>query len=153
PLQGYVASVDWPASAFWRELADENPNAIVLLSMRSSAETWWGSVDSTIMRVMRGEANQMDPEWTGMVTTLFGDFGLRDGDPEGGMAAYERHNEAVRAAILPGRLVEWHPGDGWEPICSALGLPVPAEPFPHLNTREEWISGRSASDQDETGTP
>jgi hypothetical protein len=152
PLRGYVASVDWPASFFWRQLAEENPEAIVLLSMRSSAEVWWGSVDSTILRVTRGEASQMDPEWTAMVLTLFEDFGLRDGDAEGAMAAYERHNEAVRAAIPPERLVEWHPGDGWEPICSALGLPVPAEPFPHLNTREEWLGVRTGLDHDGTGS-
>jgi hypothetical protein len=28
-------------------------------------------------------------------------------------------------------LLIWNIGDGWEPICGALGLPAPAEPFPH----------------------
>jgi hypothetical protein len=32
----------------------------------------------------------------------------------------------------------WRTGEGWEPICGALGLPVPAEPFPRSNTREEF---------------
>ena len=35
-------------------------------------------------------------------------------------SAYEAHNAAVRAAVDPGRLVDWQPGDGWEPICAAL---------------------------------
>ena len=26
----------------------------------------------------------------------------------------------------------------WEPLCDALGMAVPGEPFPHLNTREEF---------------
>jgi hypothetical protein len=30
------------------------------------------------------------------------------------------------------------PGDGWEPICAALGLPLPNDPFPHLNTTAEF---------------
>jgi hypothetical protein len=34
--------------------------------------------------------------------------------------------------------VEWHPGDGWAPICAALALPVPDEPFPHVNTTAEF---------------
>ena len=36
-LADYTATVDWPACAFWRPLADEYPDAIVLLSTRSSA--------------------------------------------------------------------------------------------------------------------
>ncbi len=43
-FDGYVAAVDWPASMFWRELSDAYPDAIVLLSVRDSAETWWHSV-------------------------------------------------------------------------------------------------------------
>ena len=53
-------------------------------------------------------------------------------------AFYERHNAGVRRDAPANRLLEWRAGDGWEPLCAALGLPVPAEPFPHVNTREEW---------------
>jgi hypothetical protein len=27
----------------------------------------------------------------------------------------------------------WSVGDGWEPLCEFLELPVPDTPFPHLN--------------------
>ncbi|KAA1424249.1 hypothetical protein F0U47_18575 [Nocardioides antri] len=59
-------------------------------------------------------------------------------DPEEAKAAYERHNAHVRATVPPDRLVEWSPGDGWEPLCAALGLPVPDEPFPRVNTKADW---------------
>jgi hypothetical protein len=36
------------------------------------------------------------------------------------------------------RLLEWSPGDGWEPICNALALAVPDEPFPHANSADEF---------------
>ena len=36
-------------------------------------------------------------------------------------SAFERHNEAVRAAIPKERLLEWTRPDGWEPICDRLG--------------------------------
>jgi hypothetical protein len=36
------------------------------------------------------------------------------------------------------RLLEWTPGDGWEPICERLGLDVPGEPFPITNTTDEF---------------
>ena len=50
-LADYVATVDWPACAFWRELADANPDAIVLLSTRSSADAWWKSANDTIFQI------------------------------------------------------------------------------------------------------
>ena len=54
------------------------------------------------------------------------------------IAAYERHNDEVRAGVPPERLLEWCPGDGWEPICERLGLPVPDEPFPKTNSTEDF---------------
>ena len=42
-------------------------------------------------------------------------------DEDEAKAAFVAHNEAVRATIPKERLVEWQPGDGWEPICNALG--------------------------------
>ena len=54
------------------------------------------------------------------------------------MAAYEQNSRDVRAGVASERLVEWRPEDGWPPICRALGVPVPREPFPHVNTTAEW---------------
>jgi hypothetical protein len=31
---------------------------------------------------------------------------------------------AVRAEIPRDQLIDWRPRDGWEPICSALGIPM-----------------------------
>jgi Sulfotransferase domain len=54
------------------------------------------------------------------------------------IAAYQRHNDAVRAQVSPARLMEWRPADGWAPIAATLDLPVPAEPFPCVNTRAQF---------------
>jgi hypothetical protein len=59
-------------------------------------------------------------------------------DDDAAMAAYERHNAAVRSEVAPDRLVEWQPGDGWAPLAAALGVPVPDEPFPHTNTTDDF---------------
>jgi hypothetical protein len=71
------------------------------------------------------------------------------------MEAYVRHNDAVRAGVAPERLVEWRPDDGWEPICAALGLPVPDEPFPRLNTTAEFRAraGWDAAGPEPGGAP
>ncbi|MGQ0433389.1 MAG: sulfotransferase, partial [Microthrixaceae bacterium] len=54
------------------------------------------------------------------------------------MAAFEAHNDAVRAAVPADRLLEWTPADGWEPICARLDLPVPDGPFPVTNTTDDF---------------
>jgi hypothetical protein len=59
-------------------------------------------------------------------------------DADASMAAYERHNEEVRRATDSARLVEWRPGDGWDPLCDALGVAVPQAPFPHENKRADF---------------
>ncbi len=76
-----------------------------------------------------------------MVTTMF-HRSLTDDltDADAVMAAYDAHNQAVRDEIAPERLFEYQPGDGWAPLCAALGLAEPSEPFPHTNTRDEFRS-------------
>jgi hypothetical protein len=74
-------------------------------------------------------------------------------DPEDVRAGYERHLEEVRAAIDPGRLVEWQPGDGWGPICRALHAPVPDWPFPHVNSTADYLVRAEARARAETGRP
>lgn len=136
---GYVAAVDWPTSLFWRELSAAYPQAQVLLSVRDSAEAWWASAEATILPYAR---MSLAPDWEGgdhfrKLLERFTGTAQWD-DPATLMAAYERHNAAVRAGVPAGRLLEWHAAEGWEPICDALGLAVPDVPFPWLNQREEW---------------
>jgi hypothetical protein len=54
------------------------------------------------------------------------------------IAAFNQHNEAARKEAPPAQLLEWQPGDGWEPICERLGVAVPDEPFPVTNTTDEF---------------
>lgn len=140
-MHGYAAAVDWPASAFWRELAAANPDAVVLLSTRASADAWWESADATIFEISRREPPP-DPTFLAhrkMVVDLFSRrFTPAWRDARDAKRAYEDHNAAVRASVPPERLVEWRPGDGWAPICAALDLAVPAAPFPHVNTTDEF---------------
>lgn len=134
-----VAAVDWPASVFWRELADANPQTVIVLSTRESAAQWWESVDETIFPVLRNTVEPRHEEWRQMVHGLLTrEIGTDWDDAEHAQAFYERHNEQVRREAPAGRLLEWQARDGWEPLCAALGVAVPDEPFPRVNTREEW---------------
>jgi hypothetical protein len=141
-LGNYSASVDWPACAFWRELSASNPDALILLSTRDSAEKWWASMERTIVATMKMPVPSDEPavaEHRAMVLELLDRrFTPEWRDPDAAKAAYERHNDAVRSSAAPERLLEWRPEDGWEPICDSLELAVPDEPFPHENTTDDF---------------
>jgi hypothetical protein len=136
-MKGYTAQVDWPGASFWPELSKANPDALVLLSTRDP-DLWFTSCSNTIFGGLKMMADGGDA-WMGAMLRLFKErFSDRVQDRDAMVAAYKRHNDAVRAAIPKERLLEWTPSDGWEPICERLNLPVPAGPFPVTNTTAEF---------------
>lgn len=148
-LAGYAAGVDTPFSACWRDLAAAYPEAPVLLSHRGSAEVWFRSMVPTVLTRIHEvlSADQDDP-----MTELFRVF-LSDvvddlDDLDDVRAAHDRRLDQVRSAIPPDRLVEWQPGDGWEPLCRALDVPVPDLPFPHENSTADFLARRAARAQE-----
>ncbi|MEU5873347.1 sulfotransferase family protein [Glycomyces sp. NPDC047369] len=138
-LGGYAAAVDWPASAFYAELAEAYPDAVVVLSRRDSFDTWWRSCNDTIFTGM-DTGDVATAEWQAMIDAVWAKTfdGAGRGDRDAVEAAYARYHERVRATVPADRLVEFTTGAGWAPLCAALGLPEPDEPFPHLNTTREW---------------
>lgn len=136
-LSRYRAIVDWPGASFWPELSEAYPDALVLLSVRDP-EGWYRSASDTIFLTFDHLPPEVAP-WMDSVRKLLHDrFSDRFDDPTAMMDAYVRHNDAVRAGVSPGRLLEWNLGDGWDPICERLGLPVPAEAFPVTNSTSEF---------------
>jgi hypothetical protein len=136
---GYRAGVDWPMCSYWEEIAAANPGALVLLSVRDT-EGWWKSASDTIFRGMKMAETRV-PEWYAMIRDLMTDRFIWPPDREAeAKAAYERWNDEVRARAPKGRFLEWRATDGWEPLCKALGVPVPSDPFPRVNTREEFMA-------------
>ena len=134
---GYTCLVDWPGASFWPELSAANPEALVLLSVRSP-ESWYTSASNTIFQVFDNAPPEMRP-WFETVRKLLGERFSNDFDnPTAMMDAFERHNDAVRTTIPADRLLEWTASDGWEPICERLGVAVPDEPFPKTNDTNTW---------------
>jgi hypothetical protein len=136
-MEPYTAQVDWPGASFWPELAAANPDALVLLSTRDP-DAWYTSCTNTIFAGIRGMIDAGD-EWMAALTRMFGErFSDKLEDKDAMIEAFHTHNAAVRAGVPKERLLEWTPADGWEPICERLGVPVPAEPFPKVNTTDEF---------------
>jgi Sulfotransferase domain len=138
---------------FWRELLADSPDAVVLLSTRESAQIWWDSFERTIVQSLSGEVPADRPDWArrrAMNLSVLARLTPGWRTEADAIDAYERHNDEVRRTVPPDRLIDWRPGDGWEPICSALGVAVPEHPFPHENTTADFQAriGVSAPDAD-----
>ncbi|MGB1883823.1 MAG: sulfotransferase family protein [Gammaproteobacteria bacterium] len=143
-LKPWRAVVDWPASAFWEEISSANTDALILLSHRD-ADAWWASASNTIFPA---SMSAPDSGWRRMIFDLFGNRFTADIENErAAIDAYHAHNRAVRDRAPQDRLLEWQPGDGWEPICDALELPIPDEPFPHVNSTAAF-KARQRQDKD-----
>jgi len=141
---GFNATVDWPACDFYRELMERYPQAKVILSVRDP-QAWYESTQATIFRSHDGAP----PEWLEMFEKLIvrnkfnGDLHTRDHV----IGVYERHNDEVRRTVPAEKLLEYRPGDGWEPLCAFLGVPVPDAPYPKTNSTEEFqarVAARAA---------
>jgi hypothetical protein len=138
-LNGYAAAVDWPASAHWKSLAQANPDAVILLSMRDP-ESWWTSASNTIFPAMDRLGSEHS-EWRRMIDATFAsNFAADKSNKQAMIDAFNRHNDDVLKNAPADRLLVWSPQEGWAPICNKLNLPAPSEPFPMTNSTEEFQS-------------
>lgn len=142
-FDGYRATVDWPACAWWRELAAEYPDAKVILSLRD-ADGWYDSVMNTIYHALVAKVPETVPPHfktqMSMVARLVGEdtFGGRIEDRAHAIEVFDRHNRSVIDSIPKERLLVYRPGDGWEPLCRFLERDVPETDFPRLNDTAEF---------------
>jgi hypothetical protein len=155
---GFDSTVDWPGGRFYRELMEHYPEAKVLLSVREE-QAWEHSFRETIWNMGHGESlihllssarAQVDRQWFDylhFVDRMFwgphGMFAAGHAEPAQLIAEMRRHNEEVIATVPAERLLVWQVGEGWEPLCDFLEVPVPAQPLPHVNDRETFV-GRVA---------
>ena len=154
-FDGFHSTVDWPGGYFYRELIDVYPDAKVLLSVREP-EAWERSMRETVWAVRNGESlirllssaqAHVNPQWQGflnMIDRLLwqgkGTFASGNADSQQLIDTMNRHNDEVKRTVAPERLLVWSVTEGWEPLCEFLELPVPAEPFPHINDRKEFLN-------------
>jgi hypothetical protein len=135
---GYQAAVDWPVSAFYRELMEAYPEAKVILTVRDP-ELWYRSGTNTIFPRYEGESeDDLSPEVLAhrrMVRTVVWDaiFNGQVHDRNHAIDVFTRHIERVKEQVPADRLLVFNIKEGWEPLCAFLGVPVPDDEFPRLN--------------------
>jgi Sulfotransferase domain len=142
-LGGFRSAVDWPATAYYAELAAAFPAAKVVLTVRP-AEAWYESVRNTLYAAFQaqaagelktGELPQASPEFMRLIRELLWErtFGGRFGDRDHAIGVYQAHIARVRKTVPAERLLVFHISEGWQPLARFLGAPVPRAPFPRLN--------------------
>jgi hypothetical protein len=143
-FQGYRASVDWPACTYWKELADYYPDSKVILSLRDP-DSWFKSVHNTIYPTSMEAMKSEDPHlqrWANWGNQLIwqNTFDGRVEDKDHAIATFNANSEAVRNTIEADRLLVFEAAQGWEPLCRFLECDVPNEPYPRVNTTEEFTN-------------
>lgn len=157
-LTGYSAAIDFPSCAYYKDLIEMYPDAKVLLTTRSP-ESWYNSAWDTILLFKRYESpaspgffdswvppgvwafqTLTPPGWvaTQFLKSVY--FMFDDAETEEDYVNVFRAWEAdVEATVPPERLLKFSVKEGWEPLADFLGKEVPDEPFPHANSKEEFV--------------
>lgn len=137
----YGAVVDYPGAAYWREIAAHYPNAKVLHTVRDP-DQWFESTQATIFEP--GSLALQDGPMAPFFNSFLGQLRPHLHDRAYMTDYFRRHTEEVKRTIAPDRLLVFEAGQGWEPLCAFLGVPVPREPYPSENSRADFI-GRAAA--------
>lgn len=151
---GYVSTVDFPAYPWYKEHMERYPDAKVIMTVRAF-DGWYTSISNTV----RKAGPQNLPEKLKMMAKLLTNprvrkvvgciklvkemlwkvqFEGRFDDKAFAEEVFNRHIESVKAHVPADKLLVYDVRDGWGPLCEFLGVPVPSEPLPHLNKKENF---------------
>ena len=141
---GWDAVTDIPAALFFREIMAAFPGCRFILTVRDERE-WFESIRRFYGNPARFERltqfNQEQKIWLDKISVELRKFayGSEKILPSLYLKRFREHNEYVRQVIPADRLLvmDVTKGDGWSRLCPFLDRPLPAVPFPCLNTAEK----------------
>ncbi|CEP07386.1 hypothetical protein [Parasitella parasitica] len=147
----YTAAVDWPTAAFWPDLHKKYPEAKIILTVRDE-DSWYKSVKNTIASFQQNRAEQSvgkqvdtdDPNYklrrmaeAVCLDGLFTDSN-RFKDEEKVKQHFLDNIKKVKETIPENQLLVMKLGDGWEELCTFLKKDIPNQPYPNVNSTEQF---------------
>ena len=136
---GYEAAVDFPSCAYYEEIAEAFPDALVVLSVRE-LESWARSWHSLwrFYFLFRLPLFTWPFSWVAEIVQIIDAVIVERSfagsmDPASMITTHQAHIDRVQQVIPAQRLLVFRVQDGWEPLCEALGVSVPDQPFPRSN--------------------
>ncbi len=152
-FDGYKSAVDFPIIQFYPELVKLYPEAKIIHTLRDP-QSWLKSYKSTILEVGKPSLGTMVKTALRMpfnpllrqrmkVAMYNGKYGAKfiggKYDDDSLLAFYDKWNRDAQASLPPHRTLFYRTGDGWGPLCTFLGVPVPAVPYPQSNSTEMFL--------------
>ena len=148
---GYRATSDMPAAMFWHEQLQMYPDAKVVITMRDPL-SWYNSWSNTIahlspdsevcsvaVRVSFGLSLPPMNNVAGLFREITRHAYNDNWSKQSMIDGYIAHIEKVKKLCPPKQLLLFNAADGWEPLCTFLGVPIPDEPYPRLcDTKDFW---------------
>ncbi|KAH8873635.1 Cell wall integrity and stress response component 1 [Schistosoma japonicum] len=148
-FKGYIAAIDHPACAYYKELLELYPKSKVVLTVRDP-EIWLAGCRSTIL------PRDIDKPRTWSFQFLRKCIGLSQfhelflincrrvfgeqmdfSNDTSMLNGFVEWNQNVIQSVPSDRLLKFDISQGWEPLCKFLQLPIPDCPFPHVNEYNE----------------
>jgi len=135
-FKGYEATMDTPPALYFEELYKKYPDAKFILTVRNP-ENWYISLAKLMnMHDTLVEKLQFLPRFKAFqrVYRILESKLITEGnDQESLIKFFNNHTESVKALIPNDQLLVFEVKDGYKPLCEFLGIPAPAEEFPHIN--------------------
>ena len=147
-LDGYVCTADPPLSQLVPELMELYPEAKVIVTTRDK-ESWAISIALSVKHVkpwlqyflffwLGGQFNYLPKLWTTFKAIFEQTYGRSVSTREDAYKVYDAHHAWLEETVPKDKLLYFSVKEGWEPLCKALDVPVPDQPFPRLNDAKSY---------------
>ncbi|KNG91244.1 hypothetical protein ANOM_000316 [Aspergillus nomiae NRRL 13137] len=155
-LWNYDAASADPCCFFVQEMIAAYPDAKVILTTRPR-DAWLRSMQTFLLEILSWKSwpvlGFFDDEFSGPYYRFLSQTmsilskGLVPYSPSAQptiLKSFDDHNDFVRRTVPKERLLEFHPSDGWGPLCEFLDLPAPKQDFPYLNSAQDAMKQEQA---------
>lgn len=151
----YNSVVDFPGSLYYKQILEKYPDAKVILTVRDP-DSWYDSILSTVYSFKPNLGAKLKLLLTApfdsrsknllrvvkmIKFTLWNQLFQNNFENKSHtIEIFNKHIEDTIKHVPAENLLVFQVKDGWEPLCTFLNKPIPNEPFPRLNLKEDFKS-------------